>query len=250
VIVVVTEDFEVYHDVVTELRERDLAFRTVEPGEPLPAATSVVVTGPGDGAEVAGWPELEEEPPVVEADPGIPREAIKEAVRLLRGGTGRRVIGIDPGEKPGIAVLDGDVVVATFQVPPEEVPSVVRREAADADDPLVRVGDGARLIGARIVEELDEVPVELVDETGTTPYLGEGTRGVGDVLAAVNIARREGEPVDSREVQPTAGELQRIQERSREASAENRTIGTDLARKVAQGELTIAEALDAHRADE
>jgi len=248
VIVVVTDDFEVYHDVVSELRERELAFTTVEPGEPLPTETSVVVTGAGDSAEAAGW-ELEAEPPVVEADPGVPREAIEEAVRLLRGGAGRRVIGVDPGEKPGIAVLDGDVVVATFQVPPEEVPSVVRREAADAEDPLVRIGDGARLIGAKIVEEIDDVPVELVDETGTTPYLGEGTRGVGDVLAAVNIARRAGDPVDSREIQPTAGELQRIQERSREESADNRTIGTDLARRVAQGELTIGEALDAHRAE-
>jgi hypothetical protein len=44
VIVVATADFEVYHDVVGELRDRGVAFTTVEPDEPLPAETSVVVT--------------------------------------------------------------------------------------------------------------------------------------------------------------------------------------------------------------
>jgi hypothetical protein len=33
--------------------------------------------------------------------------------------------------------------------------------------------------------------VELVDETGATPYLGTGARGVRDILAAVNIAQIE-----------------------------------------------------------
>jgi len=123
---------------------------------------------------------------------------------------------------------------------------VVGEEVEDAVDPLVRVGDGARLVGARIIDDLS-VPVELVDETGTTPYLGAGTRGIGDVLAAVNIARIEGERVDKRDIDPTAGELQRIKDRSRERSETNRAIDETLARRVAGGELTIEEALAEHR---
>ncbi len=71
-----------------------------------------------------------------------------------------------------------------------------------------------------------------------------------DVLAAVNIARLEGELVDRREIEPTAGELQVIKDRSREQSEHNRAIDEGLARRVAAGELTIAEALLEHRADE
>ena len=123
----------------------------------------------------------------------------------------------------------------------------VREEIEGAVDPLVRVGDGARLAGARIVDALDGVTVELVDETGTTPYLGTGARGMGDVLAAVNIAHIEGEVVDSRNVEPTSGEIQLIKNRSRERSPENRTLPEDLARRVATGELTLEEALAAHR---
>ena len=123
----------------------------------------------------------------------------------------------------------------------------VRREVADAVDPIVRIGDGARLQGARLVNDLDDVTVELVDETGTTPYLGTGARGMGDVLAAVNIARLEGDRIDSREVDPTAGELQRIKDRSRQLSGDDRTIDEGLARRVAAGDLTVEEALDEHR---
>jgi hypothetical protein len=113
----------------------------------------------------------------------------------------------------------------------------------------VRIGDGARLVGSRLLDDLPDVPVELVDETGTTPYLGRGARGMGDVLAAVNIARRAGEPVDAWHVDPTAGELRRIKERSREVSRANRAIDDALARRVAAGELTVREALTEHRSD-
>lgn len=143
--------------------------------------------------------------------------------------------------------MAGETVIAAFHVPLDDAVDVVREEVADAPDPVVRVGDGARLQGATVVDELDEVRVELVDEAGTTPYLGTGARGMGDVLAAVNIARIEGEVVDDREIEPTEGELTVIKDRSREQSSENRAIDEDLARRVASGELTIDEALDEHR---
>lgn len=240
-IVVATEDFELYHEVVSELRERGVAFTTIRPGEPLPDHTSVVLTGVDES--VSTPPEVE----VVEGTPDSPRTAVEEVIAVLRGEGGRTVVGIDPGEQPGIAVLHGEMIVATFQVPPDEVGGVVNEEIADAPDPLVRIGDGARLIGTQIIDDLADVPVELVDETGTTPYLGTGVRGIEDVLAAVNIARMEGEKIDSRDIEPTAGELQRIQEQSREQSDENRTIDSTLARRVALGELSIREALDEHR---
>ena len=236
VIVVDTDDFEVYHEVVGELRERG-AFTTVDPGDPLPADTDAVIAGPEDDLNVPC--------DVVVADPDDPRAAVEEALTLLRGG-GRTVVGIDPGPRPGIAVLSGDLVVAVFDVPVADAADVVLEEIAGAPDPLVRVGDGARRHGAQIIDGLDDVTVELVDETGTTPYLGRGARGMDDVLAAVNIARLTGDVVGERSFEPTAGELDVIKQRSRERSAENRTITEGLARRVATGELTLDEALERH----
>jgi len=240
VIVVATDDFDVYHGVVQELRDRGVTFTTVEADATLPEGTAVLITAVDEEREPA-------EVPVVRADPEDPRRAVEEGIAHLREGGGRTIVGIDPGDRPGIAVLVGDVVVAAFHVPEGQAADVVEREVADAPDPLVRIGDGARLAGGRIVDELPNVPIELVDETGTTPYLGAGARGMGDVLAAVNIARTEGEEIDSREVEPTAGELQRIKDRSREASEGNRAIDAELARRVAVGDVTLEEALDEHR---
>ncbi|MFB6161335.1 MAG: hypothetical protein ABEJ61_09200 [Haloferacaceae archaeon] len=240
-IVVATDDFELYHGVVGALRDRGVPFTTVEPGAPLPEGTRVVVQAPDDAV-----PDDDAGVERVVAAPDAPRRAVDEALAHLRGGEGRTVVGVDPGERPGVAVLSGDVVVAAFHVPLADAVETIRAEVADADDPIVRVGDGARLQGSQIVNELDEVPVELVDETGTTPYLGVGARGMGDVLAAVNIARLAGERVDARDVDPTAGELQRIKDESRRRSAGDRTIDEGLARRVAAGELTVEEALSEH----
>jgi hypothetical protein len=238
VIVVATRDFEVYHDVVGELRDRGVRFTTVEPGEDVGEATAVI-TGPDDDLTV--------EVPLVRTTPDDPRRAVEEALALVRGGGGRTVVGIDPGERPGIAVLSGEMVVAAFQVPAADAAAVVRREIEDAVNPVVRIGDGARLQGAGIIEALADVRVELVDETGTTPYLGTGARGMGDVLAAVNIAHLEGEPIQSRDIEPTDGEIQVIKTRSRERSPENRELDSRLARQVALGELSLEEAMDEHQ---
>jgi hypothetical protein len=239
VIVVATEDFEVYHGVVGELRDRGVAFTTIEPGDKLPERTRVLIVGPDD------------EPPdgveSIRADPDNPREAVEAALSALRTGDGRTIIGVDPGDRPGIAVLSGQTVVAAFQVPLADAAELVIEEVRGGLDPLVRIGDGARLQGATIVNALDGVRVELVDETGTTPSLGTGARGMGDVLAAVNIARMEGEAIEHREIEPTDGELTVIKRRSRERSPENREIDEALARRVAHGELTVEEALEKHR---
>lgn len=242
-IVVATTDFEVYHGVVNELRDRGVQFTTQEPTEQLPDTAELLITGPED--------EDEFEPSqigieIVRADADDPRSAVEQALALLRG-EGRTIIGIDPGDKPGIAVFSGETIVAAFHVPIGEAADMIQNEIEDAVDPIVRIGDGARLKGARIIDELPEIPVELVDETGTTPYLGTGARGMGDVLAAANIARMDGEHIESRDIEPTTGEIQVIKQRSREQSGGDRTIDEDLARQVALGELSVEEALEQHR---
>jgi len=250
VIVVATEDFEVYHDVVAELRERDAVFTTVEPGEEFPKRTTVVIVATDELEDAPAEFDLPDDVDLVGAEPDDPRSAVEAALQLARGEEGRLIVGIDPGDRPGIAVLVGDTVVAAYHVPLETVAETVRSEVEDATDPVVRIGDGARLQGSRLIDSFDDVRVELVDETGTTPSLGTGASGLGDVLAAVNIAQREGEVVEARKIDPTAGELRRIQARSREQGADNRAIDEVLARRVASGELTVEEALEEHREDD
>ncbi len=255
-IVVATTDFELYYGVVNELRDRGVQFTTIEPGEELPESTTVVLT---DVENEATCSRTAGSIPTVVADPDKPRQAVERALASVRGSDGRTIIGVDPGYKPGIVVCRGGQVVAAFQVPLTDAVDVIVSELESAGvstgsdeeaattDAVVRIGDGSRLESAALINDLEGVRVELVDETGTTPYLGTGSRGMGDVLAAVNIARLEGEPVDSREIEPTAGELQVIKNRSREHSEENREITDALARKVATGDLSLTDALEEHR---
>ena len=84
------------------------------------------------------------------------RRAVEEAVSILRGAEGRTIVGVDPGPRPGIAVLAGGTVLAAFQAPLSEAADIIRRETDDAPDPLVRIGDGARLQSAQLVNDLDD----------------------------------------------------------------------------------------------
>ena len=239
-IVVTTEDFALYHAAVRELRERGAAFTTVEPGADLPDRAEVVISAAEDGVSYD-----EAHVDHVTTTAADARAGVEEALGVLRGADERLVVGVDPGDRPGVAVLSGETVVAAFHVPLSKAVETVREAIADEPDALVRVGDGDRLRSARVVNDLADVAVELVDETGTTPSLGAGAaaKGIADVLAAVNIARREGDPVETRDVEPSPGEIQRVKNESRERSGGEVTVDAALARRVALGDLTMDEAL-------
>ncbi|PSQ30455.1 hypothetical protein BRD16_06825 [Halobacteriales archaeon SW_6_65_46] len=237
-LVVATTDFELYHGLVAELDARNVTFTTVDPTTDEIPDCEVLIAGSDDAVpDVA---------PVVRATADDPRRGVEEALAFLRADEGRTVVGIDPGDRPGIAVLVGDTVVAAFHVPLDAVGETIARELDGASDPLVRVGDGSRLQSARIIDALAGYTVEIVDETGTTPALGPGARGMGDVLAAVNIARIAGDETDGRNIEPTDGEISQIKRQSRERSDTDRSIDDGLARQVARGDLTLDAALERH----
>jgi len=241
VLVVATTDFELYHGLVGELDARNVTFTTVDPATDEVPECEVIITGSNDTVpDVA---------PIVRATADAPRRGVEEALAFLRADDGRTVVGIDPGDRPGIAVLVGDTVVAAFHVPLDRVAETITQELDGVDDPLIRVGDGSRLQSARIIDALEGYTVELVDETGTTPALGTGARGMDDVLAAVNIARIAGDETEARYIEPTAGEIQQVKRRSREQSDNGRTIDDSLARRVARGDLTLEAALAEHERD-
>jgi CBS domain-containing protein len=182
-----------------------------------------------------------------------PETTVNEAIRLLRNGAfrGCAVIGIDPGEEPGIAVLSNGIVEAVYRVPVGRAVGVIERIKQTYSDILVRIGHGARLASMRLANSLvaQGIPVELVDESGTSPYLGKGTSGtaISDIVAAINIAYTQGVRVGHQEILPSKGEIRWIQERSRELSDGRTTISRQLAKRVAIGEITIKEALTEHK---
>jgi hypothetical protein len=242
VIVVATADFELAHDLLAALRKRSIPARLVEPDTAVPPGTAAVLTGTDDAVDVtAGVPVIAGEVSEIRAmiDRAVSGEAVAEAPV---------VIGVDPGKMPGVAVVRGGQILAVSVVDAAAAPDLIRREYHRYDGAVIKLGDGARLAGARLLRALEDLPVQLVDETGTTPHMKGGTRAVGDAVAAVNIANRPGRWVDEIAFEPTAGEIGQIKARSRRVSPDDRTLDAARAAAVARGELSLEEALADHRA--
>ena len=99
-----TSDFSVYYDLVQALRARGIPFIPLAAEEEIPIHVAVVLTTAAEAARVTHGRV------VVYTNP---EATLDEALRLLDGHEAFRqcVIGVDPGERPGVAVLaDGRVV--------------------------------------------------------------------------------------------------------------------------------------------
>lgn len=242
-----TSDFSVYYDLVQALRERRIPFVPLAPGESVPLHVAVVLTTEAEApavvhTRVVAFTTVE--------------DTIDSALRLLHGFQTFRqcIVGIDPGDRPGIAVLaDGRVVRLVHTASPEAVrPAIESALAAfPARDAVIRIGDGAPTCRDRILHTLVGLAArfELVDETRSTPVACHGN-AERDTAAATNIALNPGRSFDPsafRPVRPTEGELRDIQRKSRIASQGGVTISRALARHVALGRLTLDQAVDRYK---
>jgi hypothetical protein len=107
-----------------------------------------------------------------------PDWAVKAALVLLQGGSfNRLVMGVDPGPRPGIAILgDGKVLLGETLLSPEEVAPAIRDflSLVSTNELLLRVGHGDPTNRDRIINALWDVTrnIEVVDETSTTGRTG------------------------------------------------------------------------------
>lgn len=243
VVGILTEDFRLYHDLVRALKARDEPFASLSFHEPIPPEVGAILTSPEEAAKVQ-FPQV-----VPCADVAA---SIAKALQVLRGRETWRelVVGVDPGAEPGVAIVgDGEVIDTRLATNPESVPDIVRTAllAFPSERVRLRVGHGDPTNRNRIINALAPLglPVEIVDEKGTTPRLPSPTP---DVEAAAAIARGRGvRAARYYAVEPTPGELREIQRKSRLASGGRVTITKELARRVARGELTLDDAIERHR---
>lgn len=238
----VTRDPALYAELAAELRERRIPSLSLLPGDRIPERVAAVITSEGEAARIS-------HPLVISAPPDSERTAMwaQVAIALAAGGAaGDLVIGIDPGPRPGYALLDGSALVGEgiLEAPEEaaRLGSHLRRRFPNR--PIrFRVGSGDRLARDRIVNALLPLrrPVEIVDEHRTTP---RGRRRPRDHIAARAIARTAGRRVAGRALLTiTPGEIANLQRLSREGSGGQFTIPRQLAEGVLRGELSFSEAL-------
>jgi hypothetical protein len=240
-----TQDFAAYYELVKRLKEQDLPFASLAFGQQVPAHVGVIVTTPPEAGKVAF--------PNVVLYRGDAEQCVALALEQLQGKRHYQgvVIGVDPGERPGLAVFaDGRLVRVEQVLRPEDVAEAVARaiEGLRADRFIVRVGHGGGALRDRILRDLmrsdrtSVASIEVVDETSTTPeqFAEHGS----DIQAAKRIAMAHGAALRGQvEVRPSEGEVRDVQRKSRIASQGLVTISRDLARDVVRGKLTLDEAI-------
>lgn len=251
---VLTSDFGLYHDLVRALKDRRIPFSSLAFGERPDVGVGVLITSWRDS--VGGLLPEAVKVVVVPVDKDGREDveaAILQAQRILEGveGYAEVVVGIDPGHRPGVALLaDGRLLQATQVFRVGDVAPLVRNLLHNHphERGVVRVGHQSPRERDAIVQSLwtlrDEgVRIEIVNETGSTPPTGHADLPP-DIAAAVAIARTKGmQPERAPRLSVREGQLRDVQRSSRVASGGRLTLSRDAAAKVLRGETSMADAL-------
>jgi hypothetical protein len=201
-IAVATVSGKAYYLIVDELKKRNVPFISITPYEPVPMEIKVVLT-------------TEKERPLINHENVLtlkegedPQALINQAIQHLEGKNfyEKIVIGVDPGEVLGIAVLaDGKIIKTgnSFSIKEtiDEIGNIIEGlKDVKTSTIIVRVGDGVPEYKERLLRALDRrlppnVELESVSEAGTDRYISEAKhrRGIRDIVSAIKIARRNGQ---------------------------------------------------------
>jgi hypothetical protein len=237
VIGVMTKNFSFFYELVQLMRERREAFVALDFDDDVPDGVGVIITTREERPKVRFRKIVAADQPSTALDMARSQLRGKESFQTL-------VAGVDPGTRPGLAIIgDGRVLVAESVGSPERVADeidLVRRRIRH-DRLIARFGHGDRTNRNRVIRAIWNTvdDIEVVDETSTTRRTEEP-----DADAAVSIALGTGYRLPfPPEVRPTPGEVRDIQRLSRIESGGRVTISSDLAEAVARGEISLPEAL-------
>jgi hypothetical protein len=242
---VYTKDFSLYHDIVKGLKKRKVAYVSLSILDNISRRIGVILTSQKELKEIP----LSKKVAVDSVD------TIDYAIDLaLQKLTGKELyskifIGIDPGERPGIAIVGDDILLQKMQVEgPENVASEIKRllNVYPSKDTCIRIGHGSMITRNRIINSLIslKIPIEIVDETRTTPSQ-QKRRCVRDGEAAAAIALISGGRVQTTlPIETSRGAIKNVQKRSRQLSEGRYTISEDTALQVLKGEISLLEAVE------
>ena len=198
-VAVATVSGKAYFLIVNGLRERNMAFLSLIPGDSVPTEVKVVITTEKEKNLI------NHERILVYDSETEPDTVVNEVVKILQGKESyeKIVIGIDPGEVFGLAVLaDGRVNETENCYSVQEVLNKIKNIIKDINVSStvvsVRIGNGVPAY-KDLLETLDatlppEVVLEVVSEAGTNRHINENKhrRGLRDIVSAIRIAGRVG----------------------------------------------------------
>ena len=198
-VAVATVQGKAYFLIVNKLKERGIPFLSLVPGETVPTDIKVVITTEQEKHLIR------HEKVLVYDGETAPDAAANEIRKILQGKEAyeKIVIGVDPGEVFGLAVIaDGKVNETgnsfSIQEALTKVSSVIKTVDLSSTAVTIKIGSGVPMY-KELIEAFDqnlpsEVVLQVVSEAGTNRPLNHNKhrRGLRDIASAIRIAGRAG----------------------------------------------------------
>ncbi|MGD6807888.1 MAG: hypothetical protein ACQCN4_13135 [Candidatus Bathyarchaeia archaeon] len=196
-VAVATVQGKAYFLIVNALKEQEISFASVIPGEPIPPRAKMVITTEKEKPQVVHHKILVLKD---EEEVGSLMVQVKK-VLLGKENCGGIIVGIDPGESIGVAVVaDGKVLEEATCRSIREVISIILKVIKTVNfsttNVSIKVGNGVP-VHRDLLGELDEampaqVELEAVGEAGTNRPLKMHSRKIRHISSAIRIAGRTG----------------------------------------------------------
>ena len=198
-VAVATVQGKAYFLIVNKLKERKLPFISLVPGEPVPTEVKAVITTEKEKQRINHEKVL-----VYESETEL-GSLINEVVKSLQGKEAyeKIVVGIDPGEVFGLAVIaDGKVNETancfSIQEVLKKTENTLKNVDVSSTAVTIKIGSGIPTY-KELIEAFDralppQVVLQVVSEAGTNRALNHNKhrRGLRDIASAIRIAGRAG----------------------------------------------------------
>ena len=211
-VAVATVSGKAYFLILNKLKERNIPFISLVPGETVPAEVKAVITTEKEKHQI------NHEKILVYDSEMEPDSIVNEVVKILQGKEvyEKIVIGVDPGEVFGLAIIaDGKVNETgncfSIQEALTKISCVMKNVDVSSTVVTIKVGSGVpahkELLDALDAALPPKVVLEVVSEAGTNRVLDENKhrRGLRDIASAICIAGRAGHVYPRRKTGESSG---------------------------------------------
>jgi hypothetical protein len=199
-IAIATVQGKTYFLIVNKLKEKNIPFLSLIPGETVPTDIKVVIT-------------TEEEKHLIKHEKILtcdsdakPETMFDEIIKILQGKKSydKIIIGIDPGDVCGLAIItDGKISETENCFSTSEVSNSIKRLLRHVDPSstqvIVKIGNGVpahkELLATLNADLPSGIALEVVGEAGTNRASSneKHRRGLRDIASATRIAGRSGQ---------------------------------------------------------
>ncbi len=198
-VAVATVQGKAYFLIVNALREQNISFISILPGQPVYSKVNLVITTPEEKFKVDG-----EKIIVFQGEENLETLVIGIKKQLMgKEAYEKIIIGIDPGGAIGVAVMaDGKVIEENNCYNSQELMNSILKTLRTVNfavtSVLIKIGNGVPVY-KELLKDLDEsLPVqammEVVGEAGTNRPLKQNgrSRKIRHISSAIRIAGRTG----------------------------------------------------------